>query len=172
METDKRSIPYDNYPTYVSSRILHNSVKRENGCIEYGGGKLKHRYGLISITLTGHRMLVPAHRAMWMAVHRDFTLPRNIYVRHKCDNPCCVNIDHLETGTPKDNSADMIKRGRQRKLETYKPHTRKSRVTPEMVRAIRAEPENMKTKHIAWKYKISTGYVSKLRSGKAKPFVK
>jgi hypothetical protein len=33
-------------------------------------------------------------------------------VRHSCDNPGCVNPEHLETGTPSDNTQDMIKRGR------------------------------------------------------------
>ena len=39
-------------------------------------------------------------------------IPENMVVRHKCDNPACCNIKHLEIGTQKDNVADMINRGR------------------------------------------------------------
>jgi hypothetical protein len=36
-------------------------------------------------------------------------------VRHTCDNPACVNPNHLLTGTHADNVADKVKRNRQSK---------------------------------------------------------
>ena len=48
-------------------------------------------------------------------------IPENMVVRHKCDNPACCNIKHLEIGTQKDNVADMINRGRSLK---GKPNTK------------------------------------------------
>lgn len=162
------SIPYPNYPTWVSSRILANAIPDSvTGCIEYGGGKLKHKYGLISITLTGHRMSVPAHRALWMAVHKDFSLPSKVYVRHKCDNPRCVNIDHLEIGTPKGNVKDGIER--EHRAKKYKPHTRQCIFTDDQIRQIRAA--SGKLKWIAEEFNTTTGYVSKLKNRKAKNLV-
>lgn len=161
------SLPYENYAAWVVARIIANSTQNANGCLEYGSGKLKHKYGLISITLKGDRMSVPAHRAMWMAFHKDFTLPRNVHVRHKCDNTCCVNIEHLEAGSPRDNIQDCIIRGRRAKK--YRPHTRILIFTDETIKAIRNEPG--KLKHVAEKFGTTIGYVSKLRNGKAKALV-
>jgi predicted XRE-type DNA-binding protein len=36
-----------------------------------------------------------------------------LFVRHSCDNPPCVNVDHLSVGTAQQNSDDMMRRGRQ-----------------------------------------------------------
>lgn len=164
LKIENLQIPYDGYPTYVSSRIIENSVENPNGCLEYGGGNLKHKYGLISLTLSGHRMTVPAHRALWMAVHRDFTLPSSVYVRHKCANPCCVNIEHLGIAQQKDNMQDCSERGRRAKK--YLPHTRIRDHSDDKIKAIRASTG--KIRQIAEEFGVSVGYVSKIRSGKAK----
>lgn len=166
---DKRSVPYEVYPTWVTSRILSRSIKRDNGCIEYGGGNLKHKYGLISITLQGWRMIVPASRAMYMATNLCFELPRETVIRHKCDNPCCVNIDHLEAGTAKDNARDKIERGRNRRAGTIKPHTRQYKLTIEQVKDIKSK--EFPPVYYVHKYGITNGYVSKLQKGEAKPLI-
>jgi hypothetical protein len=39
-------------------------------------------------------------------------LPEGVLVRHSCDNPSCINPEHLLSGTDKDNAMDRVKRGR------------------------------------------------------------
>ena len=43
------------------------------------------------------------------------TIEKGLVLRHKCDNKLCINIEHLEIGTPKDNIHDAIKRNRNTK---------------------------------------------------------
>lgn len=44
-------------------------------------------------------------------------IPDDLMIRHKCDNPKCINPEHLELGTPQDNVNDMVERGRNAKGE-------------------------------------------------------
>lgn len=56
------------------------------------------------------RKRIYIHRYMYLT--RIGPIPEGLVVRHKCDNPICINPDHLEIGTQADNIHDMIRRGR------------------------------------------------------------
>jgi len=73
----------------------------ETGCIEWQGRKNNDGYGLISIDGKTQRV----HRVTWMLKHRE-PLTRHDHICHRCDNPSCVNPDHLFRADNQTNRVD------------------------------------------------------------------
>lgn len=59
-----------------------------------------------------------AHRVSWIIINGP--IPDGLCVLHKCDNPGCVNYNHLFIGTTKDNVVDMFNKGRANKVKGEK----------------------------------------------------
>ncbi|MGJ3630231.1 HNH endonuclease signature motif containing protein [Sphingomonas sp. MMS24-JH45] len=74
-----------------------------------GPAKDRHGYGRIRRS-PSH--VDKAHRVSWEISHGS--VPDDMIVMHKCDNPSCSNPEHLMLGTMKDNTQDMLRKGRGR----------------------------------------------------------
>ncbi len=84
-----------------------DNVHITDGCWEWTGTKFTEGYG----SLWNGKKNIKAHRISWMIAHGEMP-PDNLYVCHHCDNPSCVNPNHLFLGTSKDNILDMMNKGR------------------------------------------------------------
>ncbi|AGQ28779.1 hypothetical protein M495_14520 [Serratia liquefaciens ATCC 27592] len=87
--------------------ILPNAERSD--CVVWTGSKNTAGYG--KIIVKGEMIL--AHRfAYCVAVGLTLKEIDGLVIRHRCDNPSCINPTHLETGTPMDNVMDRVARGR------------------------------------------------------------
>jgi hypothetical protein len=90
-------------------RLWHKvSPGEEDECWEWTGAKQSMGYGMIRLT-AGRPVL--AHCAMFVIATGEDLFKKD-EVLHACDNPGCVNPNHLSKGSHADNLADAVRKGR------------------------------------------------------------
>lgn len=133
----------------------------DSDCILWDAAKRDAGYGLLSVD----GVLKSATHVSWFLKHGDWP---TLKVLHRCDNPPCVNPDHLFEGTDADNAADRDAKGRHRVLSgADAPWTKLAYLE---VREIIALTETrMSLKEIGKLFDVGAAYVSSLRSGRYRP---
>lgn len=134
----------------------------------------RYGYGQFHMNRTNNR----AHRMAFQLAVR--LLASNELALHRCDVPACCNPAHLFPGSAKDNSDDMIRKGRSRSPRGDDHYTRRrpdlvrrgeksanSKVTAEQVMTMRSEYQRggVKQKDLAVKYGISKQQASLILRG-------
>lgn len=152
-------------------RFFSQIEKQEGGCWVWKGYP-KIGYGQFRVN--GKRYYT--HRYSWI-IHNG-EIKDGLHVLHKCDNPRCVNPDHLFLGTQADNMRDMTEKGRRVKGKDHYLYGKRmceesrlkisksiagekhpnSKLNVEIVREIRRlyDSGEMKPGKIAEKFGIST----------------
>ena len=87
------------------SEAFQKWFDKTDGCWVWNGATDGDGYGCFSYAGKSYR----AHR---IALELDGRPPGEMFACHHCDNPSCVNPDHLFVGTNKDNMVDMVAKGR------------------------------------------------------------
>ena len=111
-----------------------DKVDKSGACWEWTAAKNRKGYGVF--VLTDPLRQVKAHRWAYAdAAGIGLASLDGLVVRHRCDNPGCVNPAHLETGTVADNNRDRAERGRS--AASAGELNSNAKITPEIVREMR-----------------------------------
>lgn len=100
-----------------------------------------------------------AHRVMWE--FENGQIPNGLWVLHKCDNPSCVNPNHLFLGTHTDNMRDMNQKHRRNNVGE---RNAMSKLTIEQVQEIRLSGD--KQRELASRFGVHQSLISLIKSGK------
>ena len=92
------------HPEFITR--FWSRVNKDGDCWLWAGALQPTGYGKVYFEGVMHG----AHRIAWRITHGP--IPDGLCVCHRCDNPTCVNPEHLFLGTQRQNMSDMVRKGR------------------------------------------------------------
>ena len=141
--------------------LLRANVVRKGDCLLYQGKGDGKGYGRITWKQDGRVRTIAAHRLAYELEHGP--IPAGLLIRHTCHNPRCAAVAHLKTGTPAENSADMVKAGRSlRRFGEKNPNAKLTDAQRAAIIADRMKGRTLKSLAKQYGVHLSTiGYVCK-----------
>jgi hypothetical protein len=129
------------------------------GCWEAAG----HTYGIGYVQIMWAGKQYGAHRLAYEAWVGP--IPEGALVLHSCDNPPCINPEHLSVGSHQENMDDRARRGRASRGERH-PASKLSDSDAATIRRLRASGSTQQS--IADQFGISQAHVSRILNRKAR----
>jgi hypothetical protein len=91
----------------IEDYFLSITLDEQTGCHLWDGSCSPNGYGIVNM----FGVTYSAHKYAWIQEHGD--IEDGKIILHSCDVRNCVNVEHMSLGTKKDNTADMVSKGRQ-----------------------------------------------------------
>lgn len=140
-------------------RITNNIAIDDKRCWNWTGSK-RNGYGrlIVGSRSDGSRHSETAHRYSWLVFRGE--IPDGYFVCHHCDNPACVNPEHLFIGTRQDNTNDRERKNRNNHVLGERVPT--SRFTEKDVVEIRQS--NKSSRELARIYGVSKSSIQDIKN--------
>lgn len=117
----------------VAERLKARIIAQPSGCLEVSGWAIPHS-GHVQIKRKQEGLPpIRAHRLAWELERGP--IPAGLVVCHSCDNPRCVNLDHLFLGKQRDNLYDSLAKGRKNAFGRQKLNAEQVREIRSLARA-------------------------------------
>lgn len=142
---------------------LINIPENLDSCWEWKGTTYRGGYGHFRRKIGGKWVMFKAHRFSYE--HFFGPIPEGLLVCHACDNPSCVNPNHLFLGTPKENMQDKYRKGRGKLIRNPK-HQNLSFEIAQQIRIDGGAIPKPKQSSLAEKYNTSVAQISRILSNK------
>lgn len=138
----------------------HIMVGSPEECWPWTGARSGRGYGNVTRKVHGRKQTFGVHRLIFELVKGTPTPGRCIC--HSCDNRICSNPAHLWEGTHKDNTTDMMTKGRGHMAGTRGEQSGMSKLTEQQVREIRATGKSVRQIDLAAKYGVGQSHISRV----------
>lgn len=132
----------------------------EHECWPWVGHRNRLGYGRFTYV---RGMTQQATRIAWLLWHGSLP-PNDMFVCHSCDNPPCVNPNHLWLGTCKQNVQDMVQKGRHNPTPKRGEESNKAKLSA--AQALEIYNSNEPHKVLAERYGVSATAIYWIKTGK------
>jgi hypothetical protein len=134
-------------------------------CLPWWGTLMNKGYG--TTWDRAERREVLAHRFVYEQAFGS--IPDGLFVLHRCDNPPCVNPEHLFLGDTRDNAIDMVRKGRHRGGARRGEANHFAKLTDAQVAVLRADrTAGMTQRALARKYGVGQSQVWRILRGESR----